>query len=125
MNVYIAHSSAYDFTKELYEPLQNTFTRPDHHFIFPHALDPINSKTVIAECDLVIAETSYPSTGLGIELGWANASGTPIICIHKVGTEPSSSLNFICDTFYSYSSPSELISCIQKLIASKSSNTSS
>lgn len=42
-----------------------------------------------------MAETSFPSTGQGIELAWATEANTPTICLYKEGTKPSSSLKFI------------------------------
>jgi hypothetical protein len=40
----------------------------------------------------MIAEVSYPSTGLGMELTWARAAGVPVLCLHQAGCEPSSSV---------------------------------
>ena len=33
-------------------------------------------------CDLVVAEVSVPSLGVGYELGWATALGKPVLCLH-------------------------------------------
>ncbi len=117
MKVYIAHSSAYDFKKELYQPLQNACREMNHTVIFPHDGEPINSKEILSSCDLVIAEVSYPSTGLGIELGWADARGVPMICIHKADTKPSGALHFICKTFLIYHTETELVAHIREVLA--------
>lgn len=117
MKVYIAHSSAYDFKKELYQPLKNAYRETNHTFILPHDGEPINSKELLSSCDLVIAEVSFPSTGLGIELGWANAFSIPIVCIHRVDTKPSSALHFICKTFLTYHTEPELIARIREVLA--------
>jgi hypothetical protein len=37
----------------------------------------------LASCDLVIAEVTTPSLGVGYELGWATALGKPILCLHR------------------------------------------
>jgi len=117
MKIYVAHSSAHDFKKELYEPLQKSPAFGAHVFVFPHSGELVDSKEILSTCDLVIAEVSHPSTGLGIELGWANDLGKKVVCIHKVGTTPSSSLRFICSRFLSYSSDAELIDRVQSAIA--------
>lgn len=35
-------------------------------------------------CDLVVAEVTTPSLGVGYELGWATALGKPVLCLHRV-----------------------------------------
>lgn len=37
--------------------------------------------TMIQECDIVIAEVTNPSLGVGYELGYAEALGKPILCL--------------------------------------------
>jgi 2'-deoxynucleoside 5'-phosphate N-hydrolase len=34
-------------------------------------------------CDLLVAEVSRPSLGVGYELGWAAALGKPVLCLHR------------------------------------------
>ena len=36
----------------------------------------------IAGCDLLVAEVSTPSHGVGYEIGYALNLGTPVICLH-------------------------------------------
>ncbi len=57
---------------------------------------------IIEKYDLVIAEVSLPATGLGIELGWADYSNTPILCIYEKGSKFSSFLKFITNNFIEY-----------------------
>lgn len=74
-----------------------------HEIILPHETDVfINSKDILKNVDLVIAEVSYPSTGMGIELGWAEAFGTRIIALHKRDTKLSSSIKAITKEIHSY-----------------------
>ena len=118
MKIYIGHSSAFDYAQLLYFPLKNSALSKAHHFILPHEHhpDPINSKEIISNIDLVIAEVSYPSTGLGIELGWANNAGRKILCIHQSNAKPSTSLNIICDQFIQYTDSADLISQLTQWI---------
>ena len=38
----------------------------------------------LAACDLVVAEVSAPSLGVGYELGWATALKKPVLCLHRI-----------------------------------------
>ena len=37
----------------------------------------------LSACDLVVAEVTTPSLGVGYELGWATILGKPILCLHR------------------------------------------
>lgn len=101
MKIYISHSSEFNYKKELYDYLYKLNNIGD--FFLPHKDDKVeNTKDVIKNCDLVIAEISLPSTGQGIELGWANIFEKKIVCIYKKGFDYSSSLKIIADDFYEY-----------------------
>ena len=104
MNIYVAHSNKFDYIKKLYESVKNAKSLSIHNFFFSH--DEVNklvkTKEIIKNYDLVIAEVSLPATGLGIELGWADDSNTPILCIHEKGTKISLSLKFITNNFLEY-----------------------
>lgn len=116
MKVYLAHASNSDFQKEIYDPIRESPFFARHTFIFPHEGEVVDSKRVISECDLILAEVSLPSTGLGIELGWANDMGKKIVCIYKLGMKPSRSLNMICQLFISYRSRGEMVSSVKKIL---------
>ncbi len=112
MKIYIAHSKSFDFQKELYQPIKNSTLIQEHTFIFPHehSMEPFNSKGLFQNgCDLIIAEVSYPATGVGIEIGWANMLNIPVVCIFKNGFEISMSLKSITDKFLNYSNNDELL----------------
>ena len=95
MKIYVCHSTAFDYINELYEPLKQDLAN-SHNFILPHDSDSdVHSKDLIGSSDLVLAEVSYPSTGQGIELGWADAAHKPIICIYRDGTKPSGAIQYI------------------------------
>jgi len=70
LEIYITHSRDFDYKTELYTPLRNSSLNSQHRFILPHETNEfINSKEIIQRSNLVIAEVSYPATGVGIELG--------------------------------------------------------
>lgn len=110
MKIFVPHSSNYNFRKELYLPLRNSDLNKKHQFILPqeNGKEEI-TKDIIKFCDMVLAEVSYPSTGQGIELGWATIFNVPIICIYKEGFKYSSSLSFITNRFISYKDSKDLI----------------
>ncbi len=93
MKIFVSHSSNYDFEKELYAPLRESDLNNKQEIILPHEDgQDIITKDIIKDCSLVVAEVSCPSTGQGIELGWADMFNVPIVCMHKEGIEPSSSV---------------------------------
>lgn len=116
MKIYVSHSTAYDYTAELYEPLKREFAGL-HEITFPHdAGTDFNSSEAIKSADLVLAEVSYPSTGQGIELGWANVARVPIVCIHKSGTTPSSALRHIAKEIVGYADEADMINTVSRLL---------
>ena len=96
MKIYISHSSEYDF--------------------LPHEAKTVNTKDIISKYDLVIAEISLPSTGQGIELGWADYTKTPILCMYEEGAKISSSLKYITNEFIEYESVEDMIKKIRNFI---------
>lgn len=118
MKIYVGHSSAIDYKNELYRPIRESKLNNDHDFILPHeeSDNPGNTYELLASCDLLIAEISEKSIGLGIELGWANRAGVPIVCLSKVGTSYSPSIETVCDRFYTYRDSESLIQVLEKVL---------
>ena len=123
MRLYLTHSTSYDFRAELYAPIKHSLTL-DHKVVFPHdtSNDSKDSKEAIKDCNAVLAEVSFPSTGQGIELGWANYLGKSIICLHKKGTKPSSALRVISNSFIEYDGPEDMIQKLNNYLASPQIN---
>lgn len=123
MKIYVAHSRSFDFQKELYEPIRNSALAKEHTFVLPHSdsEEPFNSKQFFQDgCDLVLAEVSYPATGLGIELGWADFLQIPIACMYKKNAKISGSLKAVSDIFFEYSDSQDLIAQVEKIIQKES-----
>ncbi len=117
--IYLIHSRTLNYKEEIYEPLKNSELLKSYKFILPHEKDEedeqINSKNIIKEeCDVIVAEVSRPSIGLGIELGWAEVYGKPIICLYKKGSKVTNSLRHISDKFIEYSGSDEMIEKIEE-----------
>lgn len=119
MKIYVAHSSSFDFKKDLYEPIRNSELNNKHEITLPHenSDSQFNSKDYLPNCDLVIAEVSYASTGMGIELGWADVFKKRIICIHKSGFKLSNSLKIVSNEFIEYDSSEDLVEKLKKILS--------
>lgn len=118
MKIYVSHSSCYDYQNELYEPIRKSELNKQHEIILPHeyTTKQFNSKEYLKNCNLIVAEVSYPSTGQGIELGWANTYTVPIACIHKKEAKPSGSLYVISEAFIGYENSEDMIQKISGCI---------
>ncbi|MFB6213675.1 MAG: hypothetical protein ABEJ07_03895 [Candidatus Nanohaloarchaea archaeon] len=119
MEIYVGHSSSIDYKSSLYQPLKDSKLYEEHNLVFPHEDSEgiFDSKTFLREeCDLMIGEVSEPSTGLGIELGWADMYDVPVICIYQESADPSSSLSAVTDTVVSYEGEGELVEILSELV---------
>lgn len=122
MTIYISHSRSFDYQSELYEILQNSSLAQKYNLIFPHQNSsepyPIKDLILNKKCDLVIAEVSFPATGQGIELGWADVAQIPIICISKKDHKIARSLKVISNKFIEYIDLADIIGNIDQTITS-------
>ncbi|HUD44891.1 MAG TPA: hypothetical protein VMR41_05080 [Patescibacteria group bacterium] len=120
MTIYFSHSKSFDYKKELYEPLRNSELAKHHCFIFPHdeSDNPYGTKELFQSknCDLVVAEVSFPATGQGIELGWAEMLQIPIVCLYKKDAKVASSLRIISSKFIEYKDSESMIEDLTKLL---------
>ena len=123
MKIYIAHSREFDFIDELYKPIRASKLNAEYTFILPHEeKTDKNNKVELEESHLIIAEVSFPSTGLGIELGWASIKNIPIICISREGCKISSSLNYVTKDFVTYFDPTDMIAKISSFLTGQPKN---
>ena len=118
MKIYVAHSREYDYINELYLPIRNHAGFEKHTIILPHEVSnqSSNSRDFYKDIDFMIAECSYPSTGMGIELGWAYDDHIPIYCIHKNHMKISNSINAVTQNIFEYTSIEEMIQIIEDII---------
>lgn len=113
MKIFVAHSSNYDYKKELYLPIRHAESLKKHDIFLPKEKEEVITKDIIKNLDVLIAEVSYPSTGEGIELGWADMFGIPIICIYKKDTKPSSAIAKLTNNFLQYAGIEDMIKKIE------------
>jgi len=120
MKIYIGHSKEFDYENELYQPIRHSQLNNEHEITLAHegATDRV-TKDIIRASDVMIAEVSFPSTGLGIELAWADSLGCPIICMYCKGSTVSASLKAVSDTFIEYADANDMIDKITSELKTK------
>lgn len=118
MKIYFWHTKRFEYINEIYEAIINSKFYQENEIVLPHKDSNLafNSKEYLKSCDLMIAEISYPSLSLGIEMWWANLYWCKIICIYKKWTKVSKSLETVSDTFLEYENIEEIIEIIEKYI---------
>lgn len=119
MKIYIAHSKSLDYIEKLYKPIREDVELEKYEILLPHEKTSAsnNSREFYKDLSVMIAEVSYPATGMGIELGWAYDDGVPLYCLYQKGSKIGGSLKVICSHFMEYSSTEELLDIIKKIIA--------
>ena len=119
MKIYFAHSREFNYQKDLYDPIRADRKIPQAEVILPHEYSDHsnNTRDFYRTLDVMIAEVSYSSIGLGIELGWAADDGIPIYCLYRQGSKPSGSLHAVTHEFYEYSSTEEMLEVIGEIIS--------
>ena len=117
MKIYVAHSRDFDYQNELYLSLKNSEIFKQHEFILPHDGDNYNhNRDFYKNIDLVIAEVSYPSTGLGIELGFLYDDNKPIYCIYRIDKKISGSIKAITKNIYEYENKEDMLNIIGDIV---------
>lgn len=116
MKIYVGHSTNFDYKNELYKPILESNLVNKYEFVFPHLNKNFNSKEIIEQSDLFIAEVSYPTLGLGIEIGRAEMNNKKILCIYKEGAKISSSLKYVNVDLLSYENEIDLVNKISNYI---------
>jgi len=118
MKIYIGHPTDFDYQEKLYQPLKESSLADEHELVLPHDSEEFfNSKDFLRnDCDLVVAEVSQASTGLGIELGWAGEFDVSVVCIYEKGAEPSGSLKAITDEIVTYKNSEEMVEIVEEAV---------
>jgi hypothetical protein len=120
MNIYISHSTHYDFKRKLYKPIKESGITQEFDVIFPHEdseeIFDIRGALERGEIDLIIADITYPSTGQGIELAWAHSYGVPIECIFLVDSYVSPTLQLLTNKQFDYETEEDMIDMIKVIL---------
>ena len=117
MKIYIGHSNDFNFKEELYMPIIESKLNEKVEFIFPHlTTQTFNSKEIIEQSDLFIAEVSRPSLGLGIEIGRAEMKNKKILCIYNEKYKKPSSLKYVNVDIFAYKDKEDMVCKLEKYI---------
>lgn len=120
VKIYLSHSTKYDYKKEFYEPLKQSILNKIHdinYFLQDDSPAKVkNSKEIIKDCDLIIADITFQSTAIGIEIGWADAFNKKIILIYKKGSTVSKYMSLISEDIIEYADSSDLINKLEKIV---------
>ncbi|NMC36344.1 hypothetical protein GYA49_04840 [Candidatus Beckwithbacteria bacterium] len=119
MKIYLVHAKDLDYQKILYKPIIDSELWQKYIWTLPYLKSnkTKHSKEIIKEAELIVAEVSLPSTGMGIELGWAEMFGKLILCLHQTSSQPSRSLYKITDNFIAYSNSQEMLKKLEDFIS--------
>ncbi|KKQ89636.1 MAG: hypothetical protein UT12_C0010G0007 [Candidatus Curtissbacteria bacterium GW2011_GWC2_38_9] len=110
------------FDKQLRRFLETTFGIDAYSFVFDFKKKTDNKTLMklalekIDESDLLLAELTYKSIGIGIEVGYAKAKGKRIIYMHRIGTELSTTTSGVCDIRIEYKDISDLLVQLKKVL---------
>ncbi len=117
MKIYIGHSNDFNFKEELYMPIIESKLNEKVEFIFPHlTTQTFNSKEIIEQSDLFIAEVSRPSLGLGIEIGRAEMKNKKILCIYNEKYKKPSSLKYVNVDIFAYKDKEDMVCKLEEYI---------
>ncbi|MEG2310667.1 MAG: hypothetical protein RSB76_01610 [Clostridia bacterium] len=118
LDIYISHSKKMDYKNKLYNPLLKSKIGKENNLILPRTpqYNNIDTKDVLANSDVLIAEVTIPGTGVGIEIGRAQCCNVKILCLLKKGEKCSTSVRRVCENIIEYSSEDEMIYKITKFL---------
>lgn len=122
MKIYVSHVRDFNYKDNLYIPLRASSLNLQHELILPHenSEESHDTKALFdTGCDLVLAEVSYPSTGQGIELGWASDRNIPIVCMYKKGQTISGSLKLITGDFIQYEDSHDMLEVLEAFLTNR------
>lgn len=119
INIYIGHSRDRDY-ESIYQTIEKNMDLEKFNFLLPHKMDK-NSRNGRAfynksNIDIFIAEVSQPSTGLGIEMGWAYEEQIPIYGLYKKGSIPSNAIKSVSDYFIEYNDIEDFINKLKQVL---------
>lgn len=118
LDIYISHSKKMDYKNKLYGPLMKSKIGKENNLILPRTpqYNDLDTKDILINSDLLIAEVTIPGTGVGIEIGRAECSNVKILCLLKKGEKCSTSVKRICPDIIEYNGEDEMIYKIQKYL---------
>lgn len=111
MKVYVGHQNVTN--ESLHNLILNSEVLKKHQFIFGENV--ADEKDWLKKCEVMIADVSYPTIPLGIEMGWADNYKINIVCVCVKGTAISSHLTRMCKEFLIYTEIEDLVEKLEWL----------
>jgi hypothetical protein len=106
----------------LYQPILDSPLSKEHEWIMPFlnggGQSP-DTKAILQSVNLVVAEVTFSHTAQGIELGWADMLGKPILCYYRRGYPASANISMITNHIYPYKDPQDLILQLEAALSTK------
>lgn len=117
MTIFVAHASSFDFRTKLYDPLRASVLNTKHEILLPQedAREEI-TRDMIQSADVLVAEVSEPSLGAGIEMGWADAFGVPVIALYERGSQVSFSIDNVVTTRIEYENTEDMLTKLEEAL---------
>ena len=118
MKIFIAAPYTYNFDTISVNKLRELVKTIGHDPLVPHDFvtdDPVKIKeeiefdlSLVDESDAIVADTTIPSHGVGMEIMYAKQKGKKVILIHKNGNRLSHMAIYHADKIIHYDSLEEL-----------------
>jgi len=118
LKIFIAAPYTYNYDTMFVNKLREMVRKTGHEPLVPHDFatdDPERIKeeiefdfSLVDESDAIIADTTIPSHGVGMEILYAHQKGKKVILIHKNGNRLSHMALFHADQIIHYDSLEEL-----------------
>jgi hypothetical protein len=91
LNIYFVHSTKFDYNNLIYKKILSSSICLAHNLMLPMTKEYQNiyAKELMAKADIIIAEVSNPSFGLGLELKWLSKVNKPKLFLSLENTIPS------------------------------------
>lgn len=118
MKIYFGHATSGDYRNDFYAPFRADEFLKQHELILPHENPDHknNTREFYNGLDVMIAEVSEPSTGLGIELGWVYDAKVPIYAFYREGAKFSGSVYAVTDKIVEYKNSDDLVKKISEIV---------
>lgn len=99
LKIYFIHSTKFDYNNLIYKQLLSSGTCITQELMLPMSSENKGkyAKDLIAQADIVIAEVSHPSFGLGLELKWLSKVDKPKLFLSLDNKVPSNYRKYITD----------------------------
>lgn len=118
MKIFVAHSSNFDFRKKLYAPLRESVLNTEHEIVLPQEAEIEEiTRDMIQGCDVLVSEVSAPSLGAGIEMGWADVFGVPVVAMYEKDAKVSFSIDNVVTKKIEYESSEDMLNKLKAVLA--------